>query len=344
MTEAVHILDATCDAEAVLEAGLLAGDDVTLLSVGPPPRISGWRGRRTVKAVRLDDRYGPGRGLLRGLAEGEAVAHCWSLPAARAVLAEAPTGAVVARVTGRPDPSSLCVLPGRLTIAAATADDVAVFDASAASVVVIDPMTPPAPSATREDIRESLGLTESEVVIAAPGGPDAGSGHRLAVWAVAILTEAAFPVRLLIEATGPGAREVMRFAREAGFGKQVLAVGGDVPLADMLAASDLALLLRGDRVDPITAAAVVSAGLAAVISAGAGGERFAEDAVLRADAANPRAIAQAMMKFIEDVDLAARLSAAARKQADELPGPDAVRARWSNLYTSLGRRPAPTTR
>ena len=119
-------------------------------------------------------------------------------------------------------------------------------------------------------------------------------------------------------------------------------MGADVPLADMLAAADMALLIQPAGVGPVSATAVLSAGLPTVIGGAAANDAwFASGAARRVDAANPRSIAQGMMELFENAELSARLAEASRLRAAEAPDPAEIRRQWDRLYAS---RPLPRVR
>ena len=99
---------------------------------------------------------------------------------------------------------------------------------------------------SRTTVRDRLGIAPGEIVIVAPGRVHRLSGHRFAVWAASILKIAEMPVRLIIQDTGRYARNVAEFARMTGFAEQLILAGTEWPLSDLLSAADIALFLNTD--------------------------------------------------------------------------------------------------
>jgi hypothetical protein len=347
MSKVVHFIDAACGHDALLEAAQLAGAGQPLLCFGPPP------GRddspscfglavavRTVSMARLK------AARLGGVSVGEAVAQCWSVTAAGALQAAgglaAPPVVRLARAA-EPDIHGLLDLAGSCTptvVCAHPAIAAALADAGvAAEVKVIGPLacTPPAGKTHRARSRRKLGLADHEVAIAAPGPVHRRSGHRMAVWATAILAVAEMPVRLVIRDTGRAARNVVNFARQGGFAGQVILAGADVQLPEMLAAADVAVFLGTDPPPPVHLASAMAAGLPIVpadIPAARDWLCFHDNA-LPAPPGQPRAIARAMMRLIEDGELASRLGDSARRTAKKQSDPKSIRRQWADLHAEL---------
>jgi len=188
----------------------------------------------------------------------------------------------------------------------------------------------------RAALRRRLGIAPEEIAIAAAGPAGRRSGHKLSVWATAILSEAGFPVRLLLEQTNQASRDVANFGREAGFADQVILTQPDVALPELLAAADLAVLMGLDSFPPATAAAAMAGGLAIVAGdspAAADWFTHGQNALLvRPD--SPRAISRGLMRLIEEPATAGRLGEAARSAAAAFD-PDGVGRLWRALYGEL---------
>ncbi len=147
-------------------------------------------------------------------------------------------------------------------------------------------------------VRDRLGIAPGEIVIVAPGRVSRISGHRFAVWACSILKIADLPVRLIIQNTGRYARNIAEFARMTGFGKQLILAGAEWSVSDFLSAADVALLPNPDDL-PTEA---MPAGLPIVAAdTPETRNRFAnEKNALLERPDNPRQIARALLKIIED--------------------------------------------
>ena len=171
-------------------------------------------------------------------------------------------------------------------------------------------------------------LPEGETIIVAPERVYRNSGHRFAVWATAILKIADFPVQLIIPDTGQAARDVFRFADRGGFGQIVhlLPVEKIVPVG--LKIADIALFLQpcsspvknADekvakvRFPPVMLSAL-SEGIPLVLPDTPMSRYWFRDGqnALLVKADNPRNIAQAMMKLIEDKAFAKRIGLAGKE-------------------------------
>ena len=171
-------------------------------------------------------------------------------------------------------------------------------------------------------------LPEGETIIVAPEHVHRNSGHRFAVWAAAILKIADFPVQLIIPDTGQAARDVFRFADRGGFGQIVhlLPVEKIIPVG--LKIADIALFLQpcfssvknADekiakvRFPPVMLSAL-SEGIPLVLPDTPMSRYWFRDGqnALLVKVDNPRHIAQAMMKLIEDKSFAKRIGLAGKE-------------------------------
>ncbi len=157
-------------------------------------------------------------------------------------------------------------------------------------------------------IRERLEIAPDETIIVAPGCVHRTSGHRFAVWSASILKMAEVPVHIIIpegscrQHTGQYARDVVEFARMTGFADKVTLSGPEWTLPDLLAAADIAMFLNADDTPSGLLSEAVSVGLPVIVcDTPETRSRFADEKnvfLVRND--KPRAIAQALMKIIED--------------------------------------------
>jgi len=349
--DAIHILDATCGAEALLEAGRLAGPD-GCLCIGPPPSVEGWRVRRLpggrVRTAGMSRLCRGGGGLLARLHAGTP-ACCWSVGAARRVIEllagePAPVAVRLAETPSareRADLAELIRLTPSMAVAAATPTTRRRLRSAGVDTdvhLIPPPARPPVEDgADREAARERLGIGPDDIAIAAPGAGGRRSGQRLGVWAAAILTIAELPVRLLLEDTGPASRRARDFGLEAGFAGAVVLVGAGVSLPELLSAADAALFAGADGPPPAALAAAMAAGLPLVAAdvPAAGDWLVHESNALLVTPGSPRAAAQGLLRLIEDRALAGRLGAAADALAAERFDPGAVAGRWEALYAGL---------
>jgi len=180
---------------------------------------------------------------------------------------------------------------------------------------------------TRVDLFEA-NISQNGTIIVAPERVHRDSGHRFAVWATAILKIADFPVQLIIPHTGQAARDVFRFADRSGFGKIVhlLPVEKIIPIG--LKIADIALFLQprcsstkeisdtiANRPPSPVMLATLSEGIPLIVADTPISRywfRSGRNALLvKHD--NPRQIAQAMMKLIEDESFAKRVGLAGKE-------------------------------
>lgn len=353
MNGVLHILDAACDGDAVLEASLLADRPGQMICIGPPPRLAGWRGSicKRFQAVSISRLCRGKMAPLAGRPDAPKVFHCWSISAAKRV-AELLFNRQAAMVIRLSRPAAKAQLPELAQLCRREPVAVACATASAAQAArraqlraPVHFIGPPArpmrlEGDARAALRRRLGLKAGEVAIAAAGPADRSSGHKLAAWAMAILAEAKLPVRLLIEQTGQASRDAAGFAHEAGFGEHVVLTGSDVPLGQLLAAADLAVFLGQETFPAATVAAAMAAGLPIVAGdIPAAGDFFVHGvSALLVCPDRPRDISQAILKAIEQDDLACRLSESARALAADRFNPAATAKSWAGLYAELSAR------
>ena len=351
MGQVVHVIDAACGLDALLEAAQLAGPDQPLMCIGPPPAWDDSPPRfglpAPMQTVSVWGLRGRRRRKLRDLIPPQAVPLCWSISAAAALRAAGDRAgpAPLIRLTAAAEPQlhelhrlSESTRPTVVCIHTSIAEALAGV-APATEVKVIGPLAcrVPAGKARRARARKRLGLADEQVAIAAPGPVERGSGHRMAVWATAILTVAEVAVRLVMQETGRAARQAANFARQAGFAEQTILAPPQVPLPELLAAADVAVFLGPDRLPPVHLASAMAAGLPIVAAdTPAAGEWLAFGrSALPAAADKPRDVARALLRVIEDKALGARLGRSARQAAKRKFDPQSIRRQWADLYAAV---------
>jgi glycosyltransferase involved in cell wall biosynthesis len=358
MSHVVDVIDAACTADAVMEACLLC-EGAEVYCLGPPPEgVRAGHGQR-LRPVSIPLTFHGLGHRLRGLDVHRNIPRCWSAAAAAKLRAasDEPSPVAIVRVGVLPDEKAKRALLNlarrdRLVAVCACASLAGRLGEMAltAEIVVIPPPAAPAPGMTaagRARLRQELGIAADEFALVAPGAAHRQSGHRYAVWAVAILAEARFPIRLILPDTGPGARAVADFAADAGFDRQVVLAGPQHSLGELLPAADAAIFLGSPDVPPAALAAAMAAGLpivAANIPQAADWLVAGRDALL-VDPQAPRRIAQALLSLVEDPAAGQRLGQSAAARARELFDPAAVAAQWRQLVDRLapGARGAPAT-
>ena len=352
MTRVVHVVDGSCGHDALQEAALLAGQAEGFVCIGLPQEELAWSellaGARIIAKVPAGTVSGPKARKLEMFSRAGWVAQCWSISAARTfALHLSPATPAAVRIAAPPSARQVgwlgeLALEGKAVALACQGESVAGRVRAANVSAVSEVIAPPAEVAERTPAgrlaaRERLGIAPDEVAILVPGRAHRASGHRYAVWAAAILTVAELPVRLVIQATGAGAREAVRFAREAGFAEQVLHPAPSTPLAELVAAADLAVFLGADAVPGVALATAMLAALPIVAGNVPAATDWLTDGkralLVRPD--GPREIARAVMAIIDDKALARRLGKAAHSFAARNFDAAEVRGRWAALHERL---------
>ncbi len=351
----VHVMDRACPPEVIEEALLLARPGEKLICIGPLPesRVSPLESAPVTKVSLTELEFHPEKvpAELRG---GRVVYQCWSVQAGghvRAFLSDesAPIALRLARPPSESEAGQLLELAGdgKLAVACPTEFVAARLPTGdlAAEVRVIPPpgevdAAARSDASRRSRLRRQLGIAPAQVAIAAPGPVHRGSGHRYVVWATAILVVGELPVRLIVPHTGREARNVVEFARQAGFGERTQLA--ELRLPDVLAAADVAVFLDAAGPPPMPLAAAMCAGLPIVAArTPAAGEWLIDgrNALLVAPQ-EPRATARALMQVVEDKALAAKLGSAARSSAVAKFDLESIRRRWQQLRAGLQSPPA----
>jgi len=344
----VHVIDGGCDVDALSEALALSSPARPVVCLGPRP-VGAEAARRAgetasvIPSVNLRRR----QGIAADLSAGRLAACCFSLSAAEAIAAAAGDDACLrpairlARPPGPSGAASLSDLARRheAVVAVPCATTAASLEPllDAARIRQIPPPALPVDANRRAAVREALGAADGEAVFVAPGHVYRHSGHRFAVWAMAILAVAEWPVRLVFRATGPAARAVGAFAREAGFAGQTTIADADrFDAASLLSAADAAVFCGADAPPPVATATAIAAGrpiIAANIPAARDWLANGQTALL-VPPENPRGIARALMALLDDPTLAERLASGARASSGRFEA-RAVRRRWDVLYNTI---------
>lgn len=346
MAKALHILDRKTRADMLDQLALLAGANDVAVSPGPVPRrslgmpIAAFH--RPLGSPRLAG------WPMRPYARQADVIHAWSLDAMRA-------GAELALAARKPMVISLPAAGPRRDVAAvrqvvgaglfsATVPTRAARAALIRSglpehaVHVLPPAAAEMPDrpAVRRRVREALGVAEDEKVVVAPDPMVRHAGHAIASWAHAIVRQVLGSVSLLFPGGGPHAAHVRFFAGTTGYNSEVFFPGERWTVGEALAAADVAVLFHEREVGVGTLAAAMAAGLPIAASRLNDVAELAPDGegALLVEAGDPRAAAAALLRLLEDADLAERLAAAAQRRAAEAFAPQRCRKRLGEIYAA----------
>ena len=338
------MIDAGTLPDALVQLSLLAGPDDPVVSVGPPPAAP-----FAPRAEAVHRPMGSARaaGLrLRGRAANVDLLQAWSPDAMRAgrelslasgrpLLASLPTAGSRAEVAALAE----AVGPGLLSVTVPTSAARARLLAAGLpgrSVAVLPPAArPPADrEAVRRRTRRRLGAAPDCRVLVAPDALIRPSGHETAVWAFAMARHMLGRLKLVIPGDGEAGEHVRSFAAGTGFGEEVLFTQWDLTADELLAAADVAMFCPRRSVGAGMLAGAMAAGLAIVASDTPDAAELAPhgEAALLAVPGSPRQAAAALLKLLDDAELAARLGAEASRRAAERFGPDLVRRRLKAIH------------
>ena len=346
MDRVLHIVDEKTSPDLLRQLALLVADGDTVLSAGPPPRATL---RLPVRPIHQPMGSARLAGLrMRPSAAAADILHAWSprATAAGRELSLSTGKALVVSLScaGPADRAGAlreAVGPGLFAVTVPTRSDRSVLIRGGVPerfVHVLPPAAdgPPPGDSVRRRVRESLGLDEATRLVAVPDTMVRHAGHDLASWAHAIVCKVTRRVCLLLPGGGPHERHVRFFAGTTGHDEDVFFTGTRFALADCLAASDLAAFFRTRDVGVSAAAAAMAAGLGIAGSRTPDLAELAPDgeAALLVEPGDPRVAAAAMLKLVEQPDLAGRLGEEARRRAGRLFRPAACRRRLEEIHAA----------
>lgn len=345
MIEALHIVDELARPDVLEQLDMLAGAGERILSAGPPPKGLA----RPVKPVHCPMGSARLGGLrMRDLAGSVQVIHAWSTKAlfAGRELALATGRAMVLTIPASPTTEDdwkllrQAVGPGLVNVVVPT-------DFTRRQLIAAQlperfcHVLPPAaramamPGEVRDKIRGTLGVAGDTKLLTAPDPFVRHAGHENASWSHAILRHASADMKLAIPSSGPMENHVRFFAHTTGFDEEVHFTDGRFAVAEVLAASDIAILPQTRSVGVFALASAMAAGLAILASnlgdmvELTGGGRAA---VLAEP--GPRETAAGLIKLADDDVLARRLGRAARDLAARMFDPPDVAKKLQAIYAA----------
>ncbi|MFW6066048.1 MAG: glycosyltransferase [Planctomycetota bacterium] len=345
MTTAVHVIDETSPPDALDQLSLLAGENDRIIAIGEPPAGSALtkefaRVHCPLGVARLAGRY-----LRRRTTEAD-VLHAWSPRSATAALSARTATPVVLSLASVPQARTLKWLLRRLhkarllcTIPTAEARErMVAAGGPEGSVRVLPPPGDPVEDATarRSRAREAMHLSPDSTLLVAPGPLVRDSGARKAIWAHGICHHAGCDVHLAVARGGAFEPHVRYFAETAGVSDKIDFTAGVLTDADVLAAADVALVLATNGRTIAAAVRALAAGLPVVATDTAGMRECVghNRAGLLCPAGDVRSAAAAVLRLIEEADLAARLACDARTVASENHDRENCRRLLDEIYKS----------
>jgi len=355
MPRVLHIIDGETPADMLAQLSLLAAADDTVVSIGPPPPAG--RLDLPVRAVhRLFGSAAATGWRLRDAADRVAIVHTWSASCMSAgeAIADYTRASQVVSIPCRPPTPALKRLVKRrgrtITVPTfACRDALVAAGADPAWVRVLAPPAAPLDDrpATRARARDALGLGEDEFLILALAEMVRPAGHKYASWAHAVVRQIRPEVRVLFPGTGPVEDHMRFFAETTSYGDEALFAGSRVRGADALAAADMALLFaeRDVGVADLVAAMAAALPIAATDTPDISECTAAGQAVMlvpRGDMSEgflARGASTAVLKFLENPELAESFSAAARRRAEECFSLERSRAALAEAYSAAAAVP-----
>ena len=337
------------------QAAVLSGEGDRAVSVGPPP--DGCPLPLASGSVHRPLGWAPAAGWhMRHLADGVDVLHAWS---PQAMLA----GRELSLATGKPLVASLptapagaaademrrAVGPGLLHVTVPTEASRSALLAAGLPGPFVHVLAPAAAAPSRTDraaarrsVRSALGIADAAAVAIVPDALVRWAGYDVAAWAHAIVRQVREGLHLLLPGAGPHEPRARFFAATTGCGGEVHFTGRRFAREDCFAAADLAAVLHRRPLGLCAAADAMAAGLPLIASRTADLAEHVADGRegLLVRPGSPRDAAAALLRLLEDGELAARLGAAGRSAAAERFDPAACRGRLEEIRGALADTPA----
>lgn len=200
-------------------------------------------------------------------------------------------------------------------------------------------ISPPLPTIEnrRSEVRRSLGISEDEFVLLAPGESDRAAAHERAVWAGSILHVTDERYRVLLWGRGPRLRIATGLGEKLRQNGLVIVANEIREFSELISAAD-AMLVTATAPAPTLPVAMAMAAGVPVIAA----ERpeFADfvvngETALTAPSCTPRLLAQRVLDLRADVDIRSYITANAREKVQARFSADRFVAQYQALYDQL---------
>jgi glycosyltransferase involved in cell wall biosynthesis len=188
------------------------------------------------------------------------------------------------------------------------------------------------------ELRASLGLADSDIVLLAPGESIREVFHKYSMWAAAILNVLDPRWRLLIWGRGPMVDSLERFAATVGLDGLLVdaekRLGSAVDFERIASVADAALVFARGVAPVLPLSTCMAAGVPIVAAETAGSREFLQDQItaLLEPAATPRKLAQRMLALQKDPALRRKIAEAARIQALDRFSVARYVADWRRVY------------
>jgi len=190
----------------------------------------------------------------------------------------------------------------------------------------------------REDVREELGIEDTEIVIGTVGRLAAVKDYTTLIQAFALVKAGGEgTIKLLMVGDGPERKKLEKIADEIGVREHVIFLGMRDDVPRLMAAMDIFALSSVDEGLPLAALEAMSVGLP-IVATDVGGIPEAVGHGLNGFLIPPRSpqqMAIALLKLIHDPELREKLSIQARKRAVERFSIKAMIKAYQALYEEV---------
>jgi glycosyltransferase involved in cell wall biosynthesis len=199
---------------------------------------------------------------------------------------------------------------------------------------------------SRDKLRASLGLADSDMVLLAPGESIREVFHKHSMWAAAILHVLDPQWRFLIWGRGPMVDSLKRFAatveRDSLLVDAEKRLGRPVEFEQIASVADAALVFADSMAPVLPLSTCMAAGVPIVAAETAGSREFLQDGItgFLEPSATPRKLAQRMLALQKDPALRRKIAEAARIQAIDRFSVARNVADWRRVYSDLGESTA----
>lgn len=191
-------------------------------------------------------------------------------------------------------------------------------------------------------LRSELAIGEEETVVCCSARLTTQKGQDILIRAVAELTQRNKEVRLLLAGDGEDLESLKNLSAELGVARKIIFLGRRADIGRVLAASNIyASASRWESFD-IALGEAMLAGLPCIATEIAGHEDLLKDweTGLAVPPWSPEAMASAIEVLLDRPDQAARMAAAAREYVSQEFSPEAMAAKFEELYLEMAGRKA----
>jgi glycosyltransferase involved in cell wall biosynthesis len=186
-----------------------------------------------------------------------------------------------------------------------------------------------------ERLRRSLGV-QNQAVILAVGRLSSEKGHAILLQAAARLEKMneAPDFRVVVVGDGPEKENLLRLMARLGIGQRIVMEGFQPDVRLYYCLSTLLALPSYSEGSPNVLLEAMAAGLPIAATDAGGVPEILEDGVtgLLVQPGDPQAMAEAILRILQDNDLALKLGAAARSRVEATYTPQAYRRSLTKLY------------